>query len=434
VRSESAYHQGVTCRVVSSECYKFAPHKCWDPQYWLKGMQVLLRNPVDNLNLTTCTDNYGMLKASLPFSRVAYGQKLEVQLNPGSSRRSITPNMTMVHYGTGLAAERFLVPMEGSMGHMGVCVSFPATMSTGTLRGKVVSAMNNRAMNAKVHLVDVTSHKTIAQANVQKEWPERGKFEFKSVPVGLYNVKSETTDKVGSSNVGYVEAEKIVLWNQEVTLPMSPAMTGRGLRVVLGWNESPPAPKDLDLHTVFSADASGQSCHVYFGRRKCAGAELDVDNVRGGQHGSETITLTEVRRTVYTFYMHNWHGDVSGGSASTESSGAYISVYTSAGRIAETYMPPPYEADSYHGGASVPSYNGQYRDHSKYVHVLCVDARGSSPQVRTIALTQPYFIPGNSPASHWDHSLIAPDECGLLLRAAWTMRELNHPALKLHLK
>ena len=27
--------------MVSSECYKFAPHKCWDPQYWLKGMQAL---------------------------------------------------------------------------------------------------------------------------------------------------------------------------------------------------------------------------------------------------------------------------------------------------------------------------------------------------------------------------------------------------------
>ena len=42
-----------------------------------------------------------------------------------------------VPYGPPLSLPIPMVPMEGSMGHMGVCVSFPATMSTGTLRGKV---------------------------------------------------------------------------------------------------------------------------------------------------------------------------------------------------------------------------------------------------------------------------------------------------------
>lgn len=97
------------------------------------------------------------------------------------------------------------------------------------------------------------------------------------------------------------------------TIPMTPLVDPGQIRFVLSW---PDAPADLDIHTIFKISRTAR-CEVFFSKKECAGVDLDVDNLKGGKSGVETITLREMGKYIYTFAVHKYV-DISNGSTQGE--------------------------------------------------------------------------------------------------------------------
>lgn len=90
-------------------------------------------------------------------------------------------------------------------------------------------------------------------------------------------------------------------------------MTENSLRFVLSWEN---APKDLGIHMLFQVSRN-QKCEVYFARKECVGASLDIDNLNGGQNGVETITVNTLGNYIYTVAI-NKYVDITDGIAPGE--------------------------------------------------------------------------------------------------------------------
>jgi hypothetical protein len=97
------------------------------------------------------------------------------------------------------------------------------------------------------------------------------------------------------------------------TIPMTPLVNPGQVRFVLSW---PDAPADLDIHSIFKISRVAK-CEVFFSKKECAGVDLDVDNLKGGKNGVETITVREMGKYIYTFTVHRYL-DVSDGTSQDE--------------------------------------------------------------------------------------------------------------------
>jgi hypothetical protein len=86
------------------------------------------------------------------------------------------------------------------------------------------------------------------------------------------------------------------------TIPLTPFVDEGQIRFVLSW---PDAPADLDIHSIFKISRTAK-CEVFFSKKECAGVDLDVDNLKGGKNGVETITIREIGKYVYTFAVHRY--------------------------------------------------------------------------------------------------------------------------------
>lgn len=97
------------------------------------------------------------------------------------------------------------------------------------------------------------------------------------------------------------------------TVPMTPLVQTGQIRFVLTW---PNSPADLDIHGLFLVSPRNK-CEVFFGKRECLGVDLDVDNLKGGKNGVETITIHDLGKYTYTISVHKYV-DISGGISSGE--------------------------------------------------------------------------------------------------------------------
>jgi hypothetical protein len=97
------------------------------------------------------------------------------------------------------------------------------------------------------------------------------------------------------------------------TIPMTPLVEQGQIRLVLSW---PDSPADLDIHSIFLVSARNK-CEVFFGKKECLGVDLDVDNLKGGKNGVETITIRELGKYIYTFTVHRYV-DISNGVSAGE--------------------------------------------------------------------------------------------------------------------
>merc|ERR1712080_73521 len=94
----------------------------------------------------------------------------------------------------------------------------------------------------------------------------------------------------------------------------------------------------------------------------------------------ETITITTLRKVVYTVYLHNYGGSSLGEGTDSEGSGATISVYSSRGKMGTVDVPSA-DSATYKDAPTLP-YKGKFREESAYVRMLCIDARGAVPFMR----------------------------------------------------
>jgi hypothetical protein len=94
---------------------------------------------------------------------------------------------------------------------------------------------------------------------------------------------------------------------------MTPLVEEGQVRFVLSW---PDSPADLDIHSIFLVSARNK-CEVFFGKKECLGVDLDVDNLKGGKNGVETITIRELGKYIYTITVHRYV-DISNGVSAGE--------------------------------------------------------------------------------------------------------------------
>lgn len=84
--------------------------------------------------------------------------------------------------------------------------------------------------------------------------------------------------------------------------------------MVLSW---PNAPSDLDIYSFFRT-TSRRRCTVFFGKKRCKGLRLDVDNNLGGRKGAETITINILENYIYTFVVRKYVDESENGLAPGE--------------------------------------------------------------------------------------------------------------------
>ena len=87
-----------------------------------------------------------------------------------------------------------------------------------------------------------------------------------------------------------------------ISVSLTPFVEPGKIRIVLSW---PNAPADLDVYSFFRT-TSRRKCTVFFGKKKCKGLRLDVDNNMGGRKGAETITINLLENYIYTFIVRKY--------------------------------------------------------------------------------------------------------------------------------
>lgn len=138
------------------------------------------------------------------------------------------------------------------------------------------------------------------------------KFPFENgiakIPVkenGEYQVKVEAPKFVPREYTAEVGCETTEC-KPSAMEPMSPALPPGETRIMFSWKKE--GPKDMDIH-VYAIPRSGgdksglKNCHVKFSNKNCPTAHLDNDNTRGGDKGSETVTIKNHKDTSKFTYI-----------------------------------------------------------------------------------------------------------------------------------
>ena len=115
--------------------------------------------------------------------------------------------------------------------------------------------------------------------------------------------KKDSIEKLDVINLLILDIDVVGLATKPLdTIPLTPLVDEGQIRFVLSW---PDAPADLDIHSIFKISRTAK-CEVFFSKKECAGVDLDVDNLKGGKNGVETITIREIGKYIYTFAVHRY--------------------------------------------------------------------------------------------------------------------------------
>jgi len=183
----------------------------------------------------------------------------------------------------------------------------------GSLRGKVVNAINNAPVpNALVGIAG-TSLSTRADAE--------GNFRIDGTPVGSNPVE------VAADGFTAVRFERALSAGEEdsVRVALSPGLEEGQIRIVLTWGRE---PQDLDAH-LEGPLPDGQPFHV--SHRNMGNLQQDefvrLDTDNQGGWGPETITVLGVAPGTYRYYVHDYthRDDLQSDALST--SGAEVRLY-----------------------------------------------------------------------------------------------------------
>ena len=79
------------------------------------------------------------------------------------------------------------------------------------------------------------------------------------------------------------------------------------LRIIMNWNEE---PSDLDIYSIQIDTNTRATCMTNWQQTSsCTGVSLDLDNVRGGDQGPETITYQSMgsnRQYIYMIFIADY--------------------------------------------------------------------------------------------------------------------------------
>jgi len=407
------YTQLVKGSLRSALCLLPNPSICHLPEYFMAGVRVNATNPHDGVTVnSTISDAQGGFLIQIPFSEGSMGKLATLQVHWASpSAQANLPNggvqMSTLLGEYNMAGQGFANDLQHDAGFL---YWYPVQMPPATITGRVLNAMTNKAVKNEQAMVSVYSSVTRRLVATKKSYRRRlGAYKFSDLPPGMYDLQASAP---GMNTVNLTN----VAWNREgAALVMSPRLYGSEVRFVMSWEEYPkPGTKDMDVHLLFRPSPT-KDCDVNFAWKKCAHAQLDRDNIQGGQAGAETITIEKPLSTVYTLFLDNYSGALGGwrtlesaiqdGSWSypsipaskfegvpptgwaTELSGAVVRVLDQSGELMTVKVPAhPEDPASAHLYRDVPTskFNGGYRKESRYVRLLCIDFRQSPPVIHKV--------------------------------------------------
>lgn len=191
-------------------------------------------------------------------------------------------------------------------------IYYAETAKTSSIQGLVVDSLTNQPINKiEIQLYDDFIIFNPADSSPKKKIDflesfrtgQLGYFSFFNLAQGQYTLYF-------TNNEFYLETVHIDLKDSSLFDLGSIALTRMKdlgeLSFVLSW---PNGPIDLDLYSSFPVE-SDQFCTVSFTNHNCVAMKMDTMNDYGGKHGVESLTMREMERNYYMFYVHKYH-DVS---------------------------------------------------------------------------------------------------------------------------
>jgi hypothetical protein len=319
---------------------------CWKSSYNLAGVTVTATQADDATTAYATSNLLGQFYVQLPISVDSLGKKATVTVAKG-----------------GFGASSWEETMTAGQTLMGDVYIFATGSSiASTITGKLIDTQKNEP----IVKVDVKLKDLSGNVVSTKQSGAEGEFSF-ATTAGIYNLEA--------SGIGFLpnRLDDIAFNTKDAVLALSPAIEKNNVRFVLQWGKSPPAASDLDLHVEFiitdEGDSEGDKCSVTWNRRECSGVTYDIDNMQGGQYGTETITLKNLQKTIYTVYVQNYDE-----SAATELSSVRVDAMNSGGTVL-TVTSPPASATSKYQDKTAAAFTGEYRESSHYLTMICVDNR-----------------------------------------------------------
>ena len=154
-----------------------------------------------------------------------------------------------------------------------------------------------------------------------------GYFEVTDMPYGQYSYILSKDGFISTSLNLTVDDNTASSTN----LSLSPSLADGEMRIRLTWGLN---PRDLDSHLIKRTDGN-QDYHIYYSNKNGTnGDKLDRDDTSG--NGTETTTISGLNiNSIYTYYVHNYHGDSYGKIKDSSAS-----VKISSGETELTYYPP----------------------------------------------------------------------------------------------
>jgi len=127
---------------------------------------------------------------------------------------------------------------------------------------------------------------------------------------GLYYVDVQAEGYLNATDEIVVDCDPLFCdeCKPAITVYLTPDLQYGNLQVRLSWTEH---PKDLDIHAFIQNPAKQETCHLYYAKKNCTVAVLDIDNDDGGLNGAETISVLDVDSqigSIYMIYIHKFRG------------------------------------------------------------------------------------------------------------------------------
>jgi hypothetical protein len=362
---------------------------CWKRTALLSGVQIAVGSLAANLEdvhtVTTTTSATGEFSISVPVTVYSVGLEATVNVSKAGFYRRSEQSKIYTKEETNL----------------GIIYMYPLQQASSSVSGQVVDTQQNLPLsNSFVQLMHLTTRQIIKSVTTGDD----GTFTFANVAPATY--------KLIGNKTGYVSNtfKPVEYNNQGVLIYLSPKMHQvNDLRLVMGWGTAPPAAYDMDLHVEFlvtwDGPAKGRKCSVTWDRTICGDVKYDIDNVRGGQYGTETITLHSVLGfilpTVYTVYVNNYQS-----IAPTEISGTKVELLSNEGNVFTIHTPPPDTPDLFANPPQDTPFSGKYRPETKYLRMMCIDTRNGKVSAR-------------SALEYSSHPPALLDNCDFSDQAAW---------------
>ena len=156
----------------------------------------------------------------------------------------------------------------------------------------VRNSQNNHPVSGaalNIYLEPDEGGKEVVARNVQVD--ASGKVSIELAEAGIYTLKLWAEGFI-STTAHYAMGCTSAKCDHVKLVTLSPELPPGQTRIMMTWEKE--RPKDLDISVVSVRKSDKKTCRTFYGHKTgCPKISLDLDNTKGGPHGSETLTLLD---------------------------------------------------------------------------------------------------------------------------------------------